>query len=38
MNPYDGGERYRVPLNMTDPAEPEDDDNAEETADAASQL
>jgi hypothetical protein len=38
MNPYDGGERYRVPLNMTDPAEPEDDDNAEDTADAAPQL
>ena len=38
MNPYDGGERYRVPLNMTDPAAPDDGDNAEDTADAAPQL
>jgi hypothetical protein len=38
MNPYEGGECYRVPLNMTDPAEPDDCDNAEDTADAAPQL
>jgi HK97 family phage portal protein len=38
MNPYEGGERYRVPLNMTDPAEPADGDNAEDTVDAAPQL
>lgn len=24
MNPYDGGDKYRVPLNMTDPADPAD--------------
>ena len=24
MNPYDGGEKYRVPLNMEDPAAAED--------------
>lgn len=24
LNPYDGGEKYRVPLNMTDPANPTD--------------
>lgn len=30
MNPYDGGEKYRVPLNMTDPtSEPGSTDNAE---------
>ena len=28
LNPYDGGARYRVPLNMTDPAAAEDNDDA----------
>ena len=31
LNPYDGGARYRVPLNMTDPAAAEDNDDQEAT-------
>ena len=42
LNPYDGGARYRVPLNMTDPAAAEDNDDAAtrdpEAAHAASDL
>jgi len=32
MNPYDGGETYRVPLNMTDPANPTDGNSDNATA------
>ena len=30
LNPYDGGDKYRVPLNMTDPGaeQPDEDENA----------
>lgn len=31
MNPYDGGEKYRVPLNMEDPANPDENSDDETT-------
>lgn len=30
MNPYDGGEKYRVPLNMEDPENPIDETNSDD--------